>query len=224
MIFLIFILGFTGISGLRCACENDAQCHGSDVCSVREGGICFTSIFKDEDGLQERTMRCLQPEQALPKGRPFLCQYNRKLSHKYVSECCSDRNYCNMFLNLVLNTTLTPVNDGQNQSETHHIWLPVVVTSVVLLFFVCLIVVYVTLVTKNRSKPVFCCMDRLVKEDHGYHQVEIKSPDSIQNPGTAGITAVTGSELNDYYSGASTNSGSGSGLPLLVQRSVARQV
>merc|ERR1712021_227759 len=38
----------------------------------------------------------------------------------------------------------------------------------------------------------------------------------------AGITVVSGSELNDYLT--NTNSGSGSGLPLLVQRSVARQV
>jgi len=53
--------------------------------------------------------------------------------------------------------------------------------------------------------------------------VEVK-PESSSSTVQAqpGITAVTGSELNDYLT--NTNSGSGSGLPLLVQRSVARQV
>ena len=52
--------------------------------------------------------------------------------------------------------------------------------------------------------------DNLLIKNQDYHQVDL------------GVTPVTGSELHDYLT--STNSGSGSGLPLLVQRSVARQV
>ena len=62
----------------------------------------------------------------------------------------------------------------------------------------------------------------LILNDEGYHQVEVRSHTESTIQAGAGITLVSGSELNDYLT--NTNSGSGSGLPLLVQRSVARQV
>ena len=62
----------------------------------------------------------------------------------------------------------------------------------------------------------------LILNDDGYHQVEVRSHTESTIQAGAGITVVSGSELNDYLT--NTNSGSGSGLPLLVQRSVARQV
>ena len=60
----------------------------------------------------------------------------------------------------------------------------------------------------------------LILHDEGYQQVQGHTESTVQ--AGAGITVVSGSELNDYLT--NTNSGSGSGLPLLVQRSVARQV
>ena len=60
----------------------------------------------------------------------------------------------------------------------------------------------------------------LILHDEGYQQVQGHTESTVQ--AGAGITVVSGSELNDYLT--NTNSGSGSGLPLLVHRSVARQV
>ena len=60
----------------------------------------------------------------------------------------------------------------------------------------------------------------MILHDEGYQQVQGHTESTVQ--AGAGITVVSGSELNDYLT--NTNSGSGSGLPLLVQRSVARQV
>ena len=57
----------------------------------------------------------------------------------------------------------------------------------------------------------------------GYHQVEVRSHTESTVQAGNGITAVSDSELNELLLTASY-SGSGSGVPVLVQRSVARQV
>ena len=59
----------------------------------------------------------------------------------------------------------------------------------------------------------------------GYHQVEVRSHTESTVQAGKGISAVAESDtlLNDLL-GTTSYSGSGSGLPVLEQRSVARQV
>ena len=91
-ILILANLGFG--SALKCACFNDVSCVYGQLCHT-EKGICFASIFKDEDKNEviER-QKCLEEDQLWPKKRPLLCEYNRRRSDKYVSKCCSDRDYC----------------------------------------------------------------------------------------------------------------------------------
>ena len=238
--FLLVLLSAREISSIRCACQQDPSCHFSEVCSTKEGGVCFASIFKNADSKIVQRLRCLEPHEAIPPGRPFICEYNRRNAHKYVSQCCSDRDYCNSHLELVLNITEENSSSHGSSSSTStspEVLLPVILTVVLLLALVCLASLYAILMklrkrklARGRSEDSYswwcsnCCSgSKLGISDDGYQQVEIKShTESTVQAGT-GITAVTGSELNDYLTG-STNSGSGSGLPLLVQRSVARQV
>ena len=214
-------------SALKCACLNDVSCTHGQLCHT--SGTCFASVFKDEatNEVIER-QKCLAEDQLWPKKRPLLCEHNRRRSHIYVSKCCSDRDYCNAHLNLVLNSTETEY--GSNSHEHQNLLLPITL-SVISLFVLVLAVSLYILWRRSRLHQGFkgkdslciCCIGTYDSKKEGYHQVEIKeSSSTVQAVQPAGIQAVTGSELNDYLT--NTNSGSGSGLPLLVQRSVARQV
>ena len=234
---LLWILCFAGqhACGLRCACEQDPSCENSNYCTVENGGQCFASLYRTDDdngGAVEvtRRMLCLTPDQLLPPGRPFICEYNRRQTHKYISGCCQDGDFCNAHLQLVLNITEKSEKYGSENTE-------LLVPSLLAAFFggVLLLALIGTalrlILFKKHKRKDFCSScnscwsDRLltIKENNdGYTQVEVRSHTESTVQAGAGITAVTGSELNDYLT--NTNSGSGSGLPLLVQRSVARQV
>ena len=230
-LFAILILANLGFSSaLKCACFNDVSCVNGQLCYT-EKGICFASVFKDEDKNEviER-QKCLEEDQLWPKKRPLICEYNRRRSDKYVSKCCSDRDYCNAHLNLVLNSTETSNSGGQYGSTSQNLLIPITLSVISLFGLIMGLTVY--LFWRQRHNPggfkskdnlCICCIGTYDTQKDGYHQVEVK-PESSSSTVQAqpGITAVTGSELNDYLT--NTNSGSGSGLPLLVQRSVARQV
>lgn len=249
--FLIVLASLGGSQAIRCACERDPSCSDvGDVCEVAADGACFASLFKDgKSGKIIRNLRCLEPAILVPKGRPLICEYSRKNAHKYVSACCSGSDLCNANLHLVLNITEEESpDDGFYGLYSTDVLLPAVLSTVLLIGLIVLVILYLVLVRSRRlsKRPAingdgvtsaedsgpcsFCCMrgNLLTGSDDGYRQVEVRSHNESSSStiqaqgGTAGITVVTGSELNDYLT--SSYSGSGSGLPLLVQRSVARQV
>jgi len=236
--FLLVLLSSRTIWAIKCACERDVNCENSSICSTQEGGACYKSVFKDNDGEIIHVMRCLEEKMLMPKGRPWICEYNRRNSHKFVSACCSERNYCNENLNLVLNITETEkYGEITYDYGSKDVLLPAILSGVLLLAFIS-IALFIRLrkkftsthtsprrskIDSNSSWCSNCCIGKsLILQDEGYHQVEVRSHTESTIQAGAGITLVSGSELNDYLT--NTNSGSGSGLPLLVQRSVARQV
>ena len=223
----ILILGhFSLISALKCSCLNDVSCVNGQVCYT--SGICFTSLFKDQESNEviER-QKCLEEEQLWPKKRPLICEYNRRKSDTYVSKCCSDRDYCNAHLNLVLNSTEKPIESNYGSKTSQNLLLPIILSVVSLFVLILGVILYFLWMRGHgnfKHKEKFCpCIGAYDTKNEGYHQVEVRSHTESTVQANAGITAVTGSELNDYLA-SQTNSGSGSGLPLLVQRSVARQV
>jgi len=241
-IVLLVLLSLKRTWAITCACENDVNCESSGICSTKEGGKCYKSLFKNQkNGEITQALRCLEPEKLVPRGNPFICHSNKRIAHKFVSGCCSERNYCNENLNLVLNITETEKNSSDYYYGSSHqeILLPAILSGVLLLIFIC-VSLFIRLRKKyfhntssspsrrtkhdsNSSWCSNCCIGTgkaLILHDEGYQQVQGHTESTVQ--AGAGITVVSGSELNDYLT--NTNSGSGSGLPLLVQRSVARQV
>jgi hypothetical protein len=252
---LVILASIQGIQGLRCACERDPSCDNLNTCITEDGGICFTSIFKrPQTGKIRRTMRCLEPKFLIPRGRPLVCEYSRLNAHKYMSQCCSDGDFCNQDIHLVLNITddnqlpssLGGGGDGSIYGSKSEVLVPVLVSTCILVALLCLVTATLLLMRRRRRrktrspskeiKTCWCCLKKGVTED-GYHQVEVRSNtttdsssgyksggDGSNIAATSTISTFSGSEMNsDDYLGSS-NSGSGSGLPLLVQRSVARQV
>ena len=75
LIVLIGLTSFKGIQAIRCSCEIHQSCINSEVCETEDGGVCFASLFRSDEGEVTHLMKCIEPELAIPKGRPLICEY-----------------------------------------------------------------------------------------------------------------------------------------------------
>ncbi len=230
----VLLLASEASLALRCSCERDPSCDNLDTC-VTNGGACFASIFRTKSNKIIRTLRCLDPEKLIPKGRPFICEYSRRNAHKYKSACCSDGDFCNGNLDLVLNVTASMTaamatstenggGEGLDLEQNGGLMLPLLVASTTLCLLLLVVAIIVFLVkriqvgqrSKYKNHCLNCCLKAPVTED-GYHQVDVNEATSLKS---TNYSSATTKILTDHFDWSS----SGSGLPLLVQRSVARQV
>jgi len=184
--------------GLICFCNNRTNC-SDNRCTT--DGLCHTSLKLVKGTVRERS-QCLDKDKLIPIGRPIMCQYNLKNTQTYISGCCGNEDLCNMALNLTLTPgpALTPL---PTQFSTIHVVIISLGAIVVLLTAGCL----VYLVRLGRCKG-----DGLPCFKH-YLEVETQSCDTA---------ATTLHSLQDILHMSST--GSGSGLPILLQRTIARQI
>ena len=74
----------------------------------------FNIDGKNEEYLERRN-RCIDPDFLIPYDRPFICEYNKKRGHEYVSKCCKDKDLCNEGLDLQL---ATPIKSSYTNSTT----------------------------------------------------------------------------------------------------------
>ncbi len=218
LIFLFFLVA-PGLCLLRCEC--DPRYCPETTCLT--DGVCFASVKRDDDGTVDRVTRCIDSMYLIPPQRPFLCEFNHRQNHTFVSKCCKDSDLCNKDSILKL-APLPPSMSNQNGHHeqsgnlassdwtvTHIVALgacALALTTSLLLIF---LFAYRRRAPKeSRTIPCSCCFFSTF-----YHEVE-----SCETNSTA---ATANSTLQDYLS-SSMSTGSGSGLPLLVQRSVARQI
>jgi TGF-beta receptor type-1 len=147
-------------------------------------------------------IRCFHKNDLFPPENPIICQHSESLHNKFVIKCCTDSDYCN----LNLKPTLTPnAIDPERPSLGNIETALIIATPICLVMFICMIIVSIW----QKRKPV--------KAPY------LRDPeDSIasRNPLIPG--QISGQTLKDLLD--NTTSGSGSGLPLLVQRSIARQI
>ncbi len=221
----ILILLASGANALRCSCQRDPSCENFDSCQT-DGGVCFASVFRTESNKIVKNLRCLDPDKLIPKGKPIICQYSRSNEDKYKSACCSDSDFCNDKLNLVLNTT-TETGEllGSGEDDRGSIFVPVLIGSSVLILVLLAIAVIVLLLRKrggggkwqHKTHLLNCCCKQNPVPEEGYCQVDANEsgPKSLNT--SMGTSQLTSESQYDWSS-------SGSGLPLLVQRSVAREV
>lgn len=226
---LTLLVAFT--DGLECEC--DPRYCTSSPCFT--DGICFSSLVRKRDNktgqeLLDRVDRCIDRAYLLPPERPLLCEYNRKQSHKYVSRCCKDKDFCNRDLIL----ELSPVPESAQQTGEGgtggHQWndttlvLAILVPICCILFAILIIILTLNRFYAKKSSPVpgsdsgssapfsLCCYSGR------YHEVE--SCDTQSSGATSAATRQA--QIPECMTPMWT--GSGQGLPHLVQRSVARQI
>ncbi|XP_049885080.1 TGF-beta receptor type-1-like isoform X2 [Pectinophora gossypiella] len=185
------------VEGLKCFCNSDSSSCLNSTCET--DGYCYASTNL-EKGVQKYTFHCIDHDSLIPFEHPFSCSTTKTRNESVVIECCYDKDMCNRDLRLELSTK--PPESGGTPTAWRVV--PWIVGLIVVGVCVAISVWWAKRsrkMLKRGSRPLFTAEDSLCEARHPIM-------------GTATIRDMI--EL--------TTSGSGSGLPLLVQRSIARQI
>ncbi|XP_065160263.1 TGF-beta receptor type-1-like isoform X3 [Atheta coriaria] len=181
---------------LKCRCDMCSRTN--NTCET--DGYCYAAKYI-ENGQQHHTYRCLPTDLQVPSFNPLFCNPQRPSNHSFAMECCRDRDYCNENLN----PKLTPLPRGENADEFSTTSI-VIGAGVVALIAGVVVFAWVW----YRRQPG----RRGARLQHiGLGEDSTEAPDHPM---------LNGNSLRHMIE--MTTSGSGSGLPLLVQRSIARQI
>ncbi|XP_055312330.1 TGF-beta receptor type-1 isoform X5 [Sitodiplosis mosellana] len=195
---------------LRCHCNDCPQ----NTCET--DGLCFTSVEARKNDRWKLTYSysCLDKKQFFPPDRPIWCNSDRKgptarPTSEIGGHACCNYSYCNMHLKPIIldyrNTPVTEYIQGSFYSELTTWELIFMIFGATLLF--CLVTLSSYWYMQRRKRGVLRSGMRPF----------LPSEDSVCDP------ILNGNTIQDIIE--MTTSGSGSaGLPLLVQRSIARQI
>jgi len=198
------------VESLTCQCNDKILCPTS-TCTT--DGVCRTSVqlsAHSEGGIRKR-YQCLGKEHLIPRGRPFECQNAKKMLHRYVRQCCSDGDFCNRNISLSLqqpeiqnSPELLSERMSSEDHTTTYLIIATLASAALVLAMGCVFFI------ARSSRPALCCGPIEPLCWRSYTEVETRSCETISTT------------LQDWMS--TNGSGSGSGLPLLLQRTVARQI
>ena len=111
---------------LTCHCDG---CNKEQTCTT-DGGVCYKSVTKTEEGAVRNTYRCLKKEKLHPPDKPLFCQSSKSKGYIFAIECCKDKDLCNLLLNPTLSPTTTPAVITVQQEYTNSTMAIVIVTCV----------------------------------------------------------------------------------------------
>ncbi|XP_033919793.1 TGF-beta receptor type-1 [Melopsittacus undulatus] len=160
-------------------------------------GLCFTSVTRTADKVIRNSM-CIAQIDLIPRDRPFVCAHSSRDGVFTFPHCC-DRDYCNKIELPIPTPGPTP---GKPASNLGPVELAAVIAGPVC--FVCISLMLI----------LYLCHNRTVI----HHRVPSEEDPSLDRPFIS-----EGTTLKDLIYDMTT-SGSGSGLPLLVQRTIARTI
>ncbi|XP_022241418.1 TGF-beta receptor type-1-like isoform X1 [Limulus polyphemus] len=185
------------ILALKCHCDSCGK-DTNNTCET--DGVCFTSVALSERGT-EFGYRCIPRDSMFPQNKPLYCQNSERASSRFVIKCCKEYDFCNRFLS----PTLMPPTTEASTVETQSKQLGTLEVVLVVTCPICLICIIVLIV-------IWTCQQR--QRFHLYQQQLELNMDAHE--------PMLGTTIKDLIE--MTTSGSGSGVPLLVQRSIARQI
>ncbi|XP_014257195.1 bone morphogenetic protein receptor type-1B isoform X2 [Cimex lectularius] len=189
--------------GMLCYC--DGHCPGDEqngTCLAKPGSQCFasvTAVFNKEtmQWEQENSYGCLPPDE-----RGFMQCKGHLVPHQTRKsiQCCNNSDLCNKYLNPPL--TIPRTNSPPTPSILLHDTMPYI--ALLASFTVC-VIVFLLIIT-------FFYLKYKKKEESGKLYLVEGSRDAY---------LTQSHTLQDLIE---QSSGSGSGLPLLVQRTIAKQI
>jgi len=165
------------------------------------------SMLNEETGVIKHEYGCFLKDQLHPPGKPMRCQTARPTAHKNVVECCSNTSMCNLnvLATLAPPITTTP-NEADEGSPLPTKWLIIIAIVVLVGMFVICVVIVLCLLQRRQ----LCFVRR-------------KDPFSVNSKEPL-VPFAASDTLLEYRDECSQYTGSGSGLPLLIQRTIARQI
>ncbi|CAD7079997.1 unnamed protein product [Hermetia illucens] len=187
---------------LTCYC--DGHCPGNSpnsTCQTRPGGSCFSAVeaeYEEETGMyvEYRTFGCMAPEE---NGGLLMCKV-AKVPHLHGKNilCCDGEDLCNRDLNpkFTPKTPVPPVKPAEEALSSNYF---VIFSSIIVGLSVFAVLIVVAFLTYRRREK------------------QRKQPRLMDG--------MCGSQLAPLQDLVEQSSGSGSAaLPLLVQRTIAKQV
>uniref|UniRef100_A0A0B6YSF6 receptor protein serine/threonine kinase n=1 Tax=Arion vulgaris TaxID=1028688 RepID=A0A0B6YSF6_9EUPU len=211
----VLILVQQHVQGIKCLeCQN---CNQNGVPENKtcytDGGVCMSVIIRDKDKNKDGVVigskyviriarSCMPKEKFFLQNRPFMCSVSDGVKHEQNVRCCKDQDLCNLQVP-ELNPLPSETVENTHQTDSRPSVTTLVLIAVVI-FLVVLISVGVALIIWYKK----------------YCRPYASPPD--QNIDTNPLMGSQPSSLKELYDWS--QSGSGSGLPLLVQRTIARQI
>ncbi|OWF49791.1 bone morphogenetic protein receptor type-1B-like [Mizuhopecten yessoensis] len=186
--------------GLRCYCDHCEDTHLNNTCVAKPNTKCFVSlrVSVEEDGEKYEIMTygCLPPD----KVTMDQCKGNL-VPHEVpkVVECCDSSDLCNLHLNITYMETIFDEDEdlGNKEADITHLALLISVSVCLIIFIVTITSLYI----RHRRR-----------DDYPEPFLKDEQSESFMHHGDS----IRG--LIDH------TSGSGSGLPFLIQRTIARQI
>eukprot|EP00066_Takifugu_rubripes_P026196 XP_011615462.1 PREDICTED: TGF-beta receptor type-1-like [Takifugu rubripes] len=202
--FLFVLLWWSRIhesTALQCYCD---RCSANSSCVT--DGVCFVAIRKSGSQLTTERRQCVHEKELIPRDRPFICAPSVKHDTGIYPMCCT-ADYCNKEPDL----DVFPVPTVKTQSLG-----PVALAAVIAgpVCVLCLLLVLAFYVCHNHRG----LGAGGAGAHHHHHRVPNEEDPSMDHP-----FITVGTTLKDLIYDMTT-SGSGSGLPLLVQRTIARTI
>jgi len=209
-------------------CNTTSESNNADVCklgSCETDGYCFKWLVREGSKITT-TFGCLPEKLLQPKKRPFICYSSQANSHNYLNSCCWEEDGCNANLTLVFPkksffSSLGTGADGvDNQQNVPFVILMVLLPIVALSIFIA--VAYLVWHRYN----CFCKKPGFSPGIPEYGNLSTvgssRAGTDITLPLIDGDFSQPSSTIKEMLE--ETCSGSGSGFPLLMQRSIAQQI
>ncbi|XP_064598284.1 TGF-beta receptor type-1-like isoform X2 [Liolophura sinensis] len=163
-------------------------------------GMCYVTL-EQAKGVYKYTYGCINQMNMWPQHRPLNCEVNQKMVSKFNILCCQTVDYCNRQLNptLVPTTMREPEDMVTPSPSPDALQLAAIIATPICVICLIFMVILCTYQRFRRPNPLG------------------------QNPEIEPIMPPFGPEtIQESFDWS--HSGSGSGLPLLVQRTIARQI
>lgn len=201
----ILLLFVTGIEGLLCRlCQDCARPGNTQNETCETNGICISVITRWK-GSVRLSKECKGKDEEFLPGRPLFCEVNQAALHVSNVKCCWDRDLCND--DDVPTLAPPPKKDEENGGEPKVAEGGLSAIELMVVIAVPIILVCFVLMT------TYCL----------YQQYQRHSrPPPLPDVDTSLLMPEEPQSLRELYDWS--QSSSGSGLPLLVQRTIARQI
>ncbi|XP_076287455.1 activin receptor type-1-like isoform X1 [Lasioglossum baleicum] len=226
-----------GLQRLKCHICDGPDCSYNKFCF--NAVTCWKSTVKQSDGTISVSRGCTSSvDQMLlicNKQQPLHANHNNSNKKRHVSgpvsgiqyfvECCQT-DFCNRGPFPILQDY-----SGDAVKEDYTIKLTLTILGLMVGFCVVAggLLFYLLVCRTRRKRPLTAKRNKLAIEsemESSYLHFSFSSPTSVPTCPAHELraTAAGDSTLKEYLDGRSLTSGSGSGLPLLVQRTLAKQV